>query len=213
MADFTAFALAQLPPAPARVLEVGCGDEGGIVPALVAAGYDAIGVDPRAPAGERYRQSVFQDAGLAGDRFDAVVDERALHHVHPLGESLDRLASFAPLLVVDDFSWDAIDAAAQDWYERQHRSLVAAGGEPDGPPGLDEWRARVQEHELHRGEPLRAALRERWDEVSFEARPYLYRWLGGPSSEALEQALVDSGAIPAIGWRWVGRAGSESGSG
>ena len=34
--------------------------------------------------------------------------------------------------------------------------------------------------------------------------PYLHRWLGGPSSEALESTLVGAGAIPAIGYRWAG---------
>ena len=34
----------------------------------------------------------------------------------------------------------------------------------------------------------------------------LYRWLGGPSSEALESTLVGAAALPAIGYRWVGRA-------
>jgi hypothetical protein len=32
----------------------------------------------------------------------------------------------------------------------------------------------------------------------------LTRWLRGPSSEALEQTLIDAGAIPAIGYRWAG---------
>ena len=36
------------------MLEVGCGDRGGVVRALVDAGYDTIGVDPRAPQGERF---------------------------------------------------------------------------------------------------------------------------------------------------------------
>ena len=40
---FTTFVLHHLPQAPARVLDVGCGDRGGVVPALVDAGYDAFG--------------------------------------------------------------------------------------------------------------------------------------------------------------------------
>src|ERR1043166_9295029 len=70
---FTGFVLQELPPAPARVLEVGCGDEGGVVPALLAAGYEPIGVDPRAPAGPHYRQGDFRS--VEGD-FDAVVAGR-----------------------------------------------------------------------------------------------------------------------------------------
>jgi len=41
----------QLPPAPAGVLEVGCGPLGGFVPALLGGGYEAVGVDPEAPEG------------------------------------------------------------------------------------------------------------------------------------------------------------------
>src|SRR5437763_6012642 len=73
---FTDFVLHHLPPAPARVLEVGCGDRGGVVPALVDAGYDAIGVDPRAPAGPRFRQIAFREEG---GEFAAWVAGRVIH--------------------------------------------------------------------------------------------------------------------------------------
>src|SRR5438105_11708337 len=47
--DFTEFGLSQLPDPPRRVLEVGCGYRGGIAPALAAAGYDVLAIDPDAP--------------------------------------------------------------------------------------------------------------------------------------------------------------------
>src|SRR5919204_6633286 len=53
--DFATFALSQLPSAPARVLEAGCGWRGGITPALLAAGYDVLGIDPHAPTGDHFR--------------------------------------------------------------------------------------------------------------------------------------------------------------
>jgi 2-polyprenyl-3-methyl-5-hydroxy-6-metoxy-1,4-benzoquinol methylase len=112
MSDFATFVLSQLPPAPARVLEIGCGDAGGVVPALLDAGYDALGVDPRAPAGEHFRRADFR--AVEGE-FDVVVAGRVLHHVRPLDDALDRVAALAPLLVVDEFAWDLIDAAAQEW--------------------------------------------------------------------------------------------------
>jgi len=46
------FVAAQLPRAPATVLEIGCGAAGGFVPALLDAGYDAMGIDPAAPEGQ-----------------------------------------------------------------------------------------------------------------------------------------------------------------
>ena len=43
------FVRSRLPAPPARIVDVGCGPQGGFVPMLRAAGYDAEGVDPRAP--------------------------------------------------------------------------------------------------------------------------------------------------------------------
>jgi SAM-dependent methyltransferase len=205
VSDFGTFALKQLPPAPRRVLEIGCGREGGLVELLADAGYDVLGVDPQAPEGERFRRAEFQE--LDGE-WDAVVAGRVLHHVNPLDGGIAKLASLAPLLIVDEFASNRIDAAAQDWYEGQHRMLRAAGADPYGPAGLDEWR----EHHpgLHTDDALLAALRAHYDELVYERVPYLYRWLGGASSESLEQTLIGAGAIPAIGYRWAGESTSTT---
>jgi len=197
--DFATFVFDQLPPAPGRVLEIGCGREGGLVEQLVVRGYDALGVDPDAPEGDRFVRAEFQT--LEGE-WDAVVAGRVLHHVNPLGESLGKLARQAPLLLVDEFAWNLIDAAAQDWYEGQHRMLRAAGAEPYGPASLDDWRLRHQG--LHSDDVVLRALGAHYEEIAFERVPYMHRWLGGPSSEALEQSLVDAGMFPAIGYRWAG---------
>jgi Methyltransferase domain len=196
---FTAFVLHELPPPPGRVLEVGCGDEGGVVPALLDAGYDALGVDPRAPAGPSFRQGDFRDVDGA---FDAVVAGRVLHHVRPLAEAVERLAGLAPVLVVDEFAWDRIDPRAQAWYEERHRELAAAGAEPQGPASLDEWRGRHSD--LHPHGALLDALRARYEERTLEWLPYFHRWLRDRETEALESELVANGELPAIGWRWAG---------
>lgn len=206
MSDFATFVFDQLPPPPGRVLEVGCGDAGGLVEALVERGYDALGVDPRAPLGARFVQAEFEE--LEDGEWDAVVAGRVLHHVNPLGAGLDRLAAFAPLLVVDEFASDRIDAAAQDWYEGQHRLLRATGAEPFGPANLDDWRERHPG--LHPHDLLLRELRARYDELVLEWVPYLWHWLGGPSSAGLEHTLVDTGAIPAIGYRWAGTRAATS---
>ncbi len=181
------------------MLEVGCGTDGGLVASLFDAGYDPLGVDPRAPEGERFRQVQFEE--IDGE-WDAVVAGRVLHHVNPLDGGIARLAAFAPLLIVDEFAWDRIDTAAQDWYEGQHRMLAAAGAHTLGPASIDEW--RVRHPGLHPHDLLLDALRAHYQERVLEWVPYLHRWLGGPSSEALETTLVGAGAIPAIGYRWVG---------
>ena len=198
--DFATFALSHLPQPPARVLEVGCGTRGGITRALADAGYDAIGIDPDAPKGEHLRSVSLEE--LKEEPFDAAVGERVFHHVHPLGPALDMVARMAPILILDEFAWERMDGASRDWYEAQHRMLVAAGREPPGPADLSHWR---EEHDdLHPSDLIRRELSARYEERYFEWRPYLYRWLAGPASEALEQALVDAGAIRPIGFRWIG---------
>ena len=199
MSDFATFVLEHLPPAPARVLEVGCGNEGGVVATLAASGYDVLGVDPDAPDGPGFLRARFEDVD---GTYDAVVAGRVLHHVNPLDDGIAKLARLAPLLVVDEFARERIDADACDWYAGQHRMLTAAGASPPGPPDLVAWATRHPD--LHSPETLLAALGAHYDERTLEWRPYLYRWLDGPSSEALEETLIAVGAIPAIGYRWAG---------
>ena len=187
--DFTAFVLHELPPAPARVLEIGCGDAGGVVPALVAAGYDALGVDPRAPSGPRFRQVDFREVDGA---FDAVVAGRVIHHLQPLDEAVEKLASLAPLLVVDEFAWDIIDPELQAWYEAHHTPSSP------GPPTLDEWRWRHPG--LHPHDVLLAALRARYDERTLEWVPYFHRWLGDDSVASPDR----------IGYLWAGASTSTT---
>jgi SAM-dependent methyltransferase len=205
--DFAAYTKAHLPPPPVRVLEVGCGREGGVARELAAAGYDVLAVDPEAPAGPLYRRVTLEELDDDGP-FAAVVAGRVLHHVHPLGPALDKLARLAPLLVLDEFAWNHMDDPTVEWYEAQHRVLAAAGRRPKGPSDLAEWRSRHSD--LHPYETLRAELDARYEERHFEWRPYLYRWLEGPASESLEESLIAAGAIRPIGFRYAGvRTGTE----
>ena len=180
---FTEFVLHHLPRAPARVLEIGCGDRGGVVPALVDAGYDAIGVDPRAPTGARYRQADFREVDGA---FDAIVAGRVIHHLVPLGDAVERMAELAPLLVVDEFAWDLIDPELQTWYEAERELRPEAVG----PPSLDEW--RWKHPGLHPHDAVLAALRAHYGERTLEWVPYFHHWLGDVESP------------DRIGYRWAG---------
>src|SRR5262249_8788386 len=122
---FLDYALSRLPPPPSRVLEVGCGDEGGISPALAEAGYDVLAIDPRAPEGAIFRRVRLEELDAPGP-FDAAVAGRVLHHVDPLGPAVDRLAGLAPLLILDEFSCDRVDSAARAWYREQYLGLEPA---------------------------------------------------------------------------------------
>jgi Uncharacterised protein family (UPF0146) len=198
--EFADFVLEQLPPAQ-RVLEVGCGRKGGVAPALAEAGHDVLAIDPDAPEGPLYRQITLEELDDPGP-FDAAVAGLVLHHIDPLGPALDKVVGLAPLLVVDEFAWNHMDEPTGDWYERQYRMLVAAGRQPEQAPNLAEWDA---EHaDLHRYETLRAEVDARYDERYFEWRPYLYRLLEGPATEALEAGLIAGGAIRPIGFRYAG---------
>jgi hypothetical protein len=200
LTEFLDFVLARLPAGPARVLEVGCGDEGGLTPALVEAGYDVLGIDPRAPDGPYFRRATLEELDDPGP-FAAVVASRVLHHVRPLGSALDKLAWLAPLLLLDEFAPDLIDEPTREWYEAQHRGLTAAGTTPLGPLDLARW--HEDHRELHPSHVLLGELAPRFETRYLERRPYLYRWLG-PESETLERAAVAAGAIRAVGFRYAG---------
>jgi SAM-dependent methyltransferase len=143
--SLTGFVLSQLPPAPGRVLEVGCG--GGELALEVAdAGYDVVAIDPEAPEGDIFRRTTIEAFDESGP-FDAVVASLSLHHVHDLGAALDKLVGLlrGPL-VLNEFAWDRLE------------------------PMTPEWR---EEHEgLHGYDVMRGELDARFEERFFEWRPY-----------------------------------------
>ena len=199
--NFADFVLAHLPATPARVLEVGCGPEGGIAPKLSGAGHDVLAIDPDAPAGPDYRRITLEELDDP-DGFDAAAAGRVLHHVHPLGPALDKLAALAPLVVIDEFAWNHMDEGTVDWYEDRHSQLTAAGQEPKAPSVFPEWLARHPD--LHPYETLRRELDSRYEPRHFERRPYLYRWLRDSATRVLEEAAIAAGTIQPIGWRYAG---------
>jgi len=199
-ADFRPFVLDHLPPSPARVLEVGCGDEGGLVQVLAKRGYDVLGIDPRAPDGERYLRSEFQEVAhvLAAEPWDAVIAARVLHHVEPLDDGVALLARLAPLLLVDEFAPDLIIGAAQTWYETRR----SAAGKVQAPESIDEWRRRHPD--LHEHKVVLGTLRRHYQERELIWVPYFHRWLRSSAVEAEERVAIETGVIRPVGWRWVG---------
>lgn len=111
------FARGQLPPAPATVLEVGCGTVGGFVPALSEGGYQAPGVDPEAPEGSDYQRIEFEHYNPPWP-VNCVVASLSLHHVANLDAALDRLRDLlAPggALVVVEWAWERFDEPTAQW--------------------------------------------------------------------------------------------------
>jgi SAM-dependent methyltransferase len=189
--------LGALPPPPVRVLEVGCG-EGELAFALGAAGHDVVAVDPRAPAGPIFRQATLEELDEPGP-FAAVVAAYSLHHIHDLDGAVERIASLlgpGGALILAEFGWDRFDRATAEWYARN------GGGSADAV--LGDWR---EEHEgLHGYAEMRRAVDARFDELSLEWRPYLFRSFARPDLLAAEQEAIARNEIEPVGFRYVGRA-------
>lgn len=192
--DFDAVVAATLPSS-SRVLDLGCGD-GGFVDRLTELGFDAFGVDPRAPNHPRLvRENVEQAIGLAG--FDAITSVMALHHadLDAVVQALTRLRRQHGRLFVYEFGWDAYDDRTADWLGKH------------GPSSADNsiagWR---REHsDLHTIPKIRRALSVGFEPTLEVKRPYLARMLDCPGLEAEEHALIDAQQLPALGLWYVAR--------
>jgi 2-polyprenyl-3-methyl-5-hydroxy-6-metoxy-1,4-benzoquinol methylase len=185
--DVAEFVLAELPAAPSRVLEVGCGS-GGLARKLAAAGYDVLAIDPEAPDEALFRQTTLEELDEPGP-YDAVVASRSLHHVHDLGLGLDKIVALlrpGGTFILDEFAWERLDA----------RTAAEVGIE------LTEWR---EEHDdLHTSTAMLAELESRFMRRSLTWEPYLHREARQAVSEEVERVLIEAGRIQATGFRYVG---------
>jgi SAM-dependent methyltransferase len=202
-----AFVLGELPPPPARVLEIGSG-AGELALDVADAGYDVLAIDPDAPMGPIFRQTTLENLDEPGP-FDAVVASRSLHHIHDLDAAVERIHSLVRpggRLILAEFAWERMDPDTADWYLGQQLALEAAGRLDDVPRSLEDALAAWEEEHrgLHAGETMRVSLSRRFHELRFERTPYLHRTLGGVASEALEATLIDARAVRALGFHWVG---------
>ena len=212
---FLDFAREHLPPAPARVLEVGCG-QGELTTALAVSGYDVLGIDPLAPEGEGFRRIRLEDLEPSDGPYDAVVASYSLHHIRDLDHALDLVVELLEpggVLVLDEFGWDLADEPTLDWLYGQRRALAAAGlGE--APASLealgDEW--KTEHLGLHGFEALRTAVAARFEEREFARMPFFHRQLGGVATRGARAGARrrgrDSGArLPLRRRRAAGRLG------
>jgi SAM-dependent methyltransferase len=203
---------AQLPPAPARVVELGCGPLGGFVPRLRASGYDAIGVDPKAPQEAGYQRVEFEQADLPAEA-DALVASTSLHHVADPAEVLDCVAAtLAPAgtLVVVEWAWEEFDEPTAQWgfdrlgseegWLRRRRDEWLGSGEP-WSTYLQGW---AREEGLHEAKTLLALLDERFERRQLPRGPYLFADLSSTSPEE-EQHAIDASEIRAIRVDYAGR--------
>jgi len=204
---------AHLPAAPARVLDLGCGPLGGFVPFLRAEGYDAVGVDPKAPDAGGYLRTEFEQAELPRD-VDAVIACASLHHVtdpaQVIGRMTDVLAPGATAVVIE-WVWEEFDTQTAEWafrrlrtsddpgwLNRRHDEWRESGG--DWPSYLRSW---AEAHGLHRADKLVPLLDARLQRRALGRGPFLFADLAD-TSEADEQAEIDAGRIRPLRIDYVG---------
>ena len=195
------FVTAQLPPAPGRVLEVGCGD-GRLARALDDLAYRVVAIDPAAPEGEIFQTVSLEEFADPG-RFDAVVASRSLHHIHDLAGALSKLQGLlvpGGRLIVVEHAFDRLDEPTARWYLEKRRAK-----DPDAPSSLQacvaEW--ETDHAGLHAYTAMRQELDQGFTECWFAWTPSLYLELGH-AFEKEERGLIDAGSIAATGFQYVG---------
>jgi SAM-dependent methyltransferase len=196
--EVEAWVRANLPPAPARVLEVGAG-EGELARSLRTSGYDVTAIDPKGQAPDVQPVALID---LASTEFDAAVAVVSLHHVDPLEASVERLASAlapgAPLLL-DEFDAARLDERAATWWLEQRRAR--GGDEPESPSEL----IATMRTKVHPIELLVGTLSS-WFEIGELVRgTYLYRWKLDESLRPVEEELVAREELPRTGVRFIAR--------
>ena len=209
------FVRAWLPPAPAHVIDLGCGSEGGFVPRLRESGYHATGIDPEAPAEPGYERVEFERAELP-ERADAIVASTSLHHVVDPAVVIDRIKGTLTRggrLIVLEWSSERFDERTAQWcfarlgpdddagWLHRRRDEWLASGEP-WQSYLRGWAKREG---VHPGVDIVRALDERLEREHFEHAPYFFPDLAA-TTEADEQAAIDAGEITACRIGWIGRS-------
>lgn len=205
-----------LPPAPARLLEVGCG-AGALALALEDAGWNVTAIDSSAEAVAEARAAgmpaLHADLIEYQDKpFDAVLFTRSLHHIGDLDLALVRaLNLLAPqgLLIVEEMDLAAVDEPTAAWILDLIDVLAAAGlatrvedlghhheGPPPDPhaPPLARWRAHHQRHGvIHDGRAMKEGIEARFELLEAQTCPYLFRYvhrLAGDAPPAVVERVL-----------------------
>lgn len=205
-ASLQPFVEAHVPPA-ARVLEVGCG-QGELARALARSGYDVVAIDPDAPEGDLFRRVSLEEFET-GEPFDVVVASRSLHHIHDLAGAVAKIVGLlrpGGRLILDEHACDRLDEKTARWYLEQR------AGDSDVRSSMEaclaDWEA--DHHGLHGYTAMREELDRYFSERFFSWMPYLYGELSSVGEEE-ERALIEAGAIEAMGFRYIGERDHDAG--
>jgi SAM-dependent methyltransferase len=199
------------------VLEIGCGSVGGFVPALLAGGFDAVGIDPEAPEGRAYRCMPFEEYE-SPQPVDCVIACTSLHHVADLDQVLDQVASTLTahgVMVVVEWAWERFDEATARWCfsrlgtpspDSEHGWLLRHRDNwvTSGKPWDAYFSAWATEESMHPSQRIMRGLDGRFEHQMLAYGPCFFADLAD-TTEADEQAAIDSKQIRATGVRYVGR--------
>jgi 2-polyprenyl-3-methyl-5-hydroxy-6-metoxy-1,4-benzoquinol methylase len=200
-ASYTAdFIDASIPDTAKTLLDVGCGD-GLVTRLLQLRGYNVAAIDASLKSVERASKNEVDAVHSKLDDyvhapFDCVYMSRALHHMPPLDQTLNKISELLSndgKLVIDDFGFDLADEAACAWLFEQTGKIIAEQTEPVccefrhewlheqiKSPGeaFARWQKRYSvEHQLWSSTQMLSALREQFV-VKMQSRvPYLFRFI------------------------------------
>jgi 2-polyprenyl-3-methyl-5-hydroxy-6-metoxy-1,4-benzoquinol methylase len=181
-------------------LDVGCGD-GLVTRLLQLRGYNVAAIDASFKSVERARKngidaihSKLEDYVHAP--FDCVYMSRALHHMPPLDQTLNKISKLLSndgTLLIEDFGFDLADLAACAWLFEQTGKVIAEQTEPVccefrhewlheqiKSPGeaFARWQKRYSvEHQLWSSTQMLSALREHFVVKMQSPAPYLFRFI------------------------------------
>lgn len=128
-------------PERSRVLEIGAG-EGLLASRLAAAGHDVVALDTDLRSTFAIVESSFEDYDAPPQSFDCIVAQLVLHHAADLDAMVDKIARLLKaggLIAIDDYGWERSD-----------------------DPSF-----RAERSDLHTSGAMLAALRARYDELSY----------------------------------------------
>jgi ubiquinone/menaquinone biosynthesis C-methylase UbiE len=191
-----------LPPAPARILDVGCGT-GALSLELARAGHEVTAIDADedaialaergAPAGRpgrvTYHHADVHDWSGDEAAFDVVVTTRTLHHLTEPAAALERMRRWlrpGGRLVCVDFLHDRFDRRAARWLAQVRGLLEVTGSygadgllpaDPDVAADRIEWewvQEHVVEHQLNDADAIEGPLRRLFRAEAESWHPYLY---------------------------------------
>jgi SAM-dependent methyltransferase len=221
-----------LPNGRCRILEVGCG-AGELAARLSKDGHAIIAVDtdPESVAAAR---TIGVDARVATwpdfdeGYFDALLFTRSLHHIHPLGDSIQRAANSltdSGRIIVEDFAYESADEKTLRWFRSGIRLLEATESLAAGDEFLEAVLSKTEtlkawhqnhESELHRAAEIDVQLEKVFGPLVRKNAAYYFRYIAKaiiPTEKRdkilqafaeQEETLGAEGSIVALGRRFVG---------